>query len=77
MQRESIVFAGAKRPEPVNEETNWTMGFRSRQMLSTVNLDPWLVFVPRRDAPNVENLIRTMTNVAQPFNFMIRPPLEM
>ncbi len=77
MQRESIVFAGAGKPELVNEKADWTMAFRSRQMLSTVTLDRWVVFVPLRDAPNVENLIRTMTNVAKPLNFMIRPPLEM
>ena len=77
MPRESIVFAGPGKPEPANDKADWTMAFRSRQMVTTVNLDRWLIFVPQREAANVDNLVRTMCNVAKPLNFIIRPPLEM
>jgi len=73
---EGIIFAGAKPPEVPNDKADWTMAFRSRQMLSAVNLDKWVIIVPQRDAPNIENLVKTMTNVARPLNMTIKPPLE-
>ena len=45
-------------------------------MLSTVNMDKWAVIVPVRDAPGVDNLVRTMAKVASPLNMTIRNPCE-
>ena len=77
LPREGVVFAGPGKPEMANDKADWTMAFRSRKMLSTINLDRWVIFVPERDAGGVDNLVKTMCNVAKPLNFMIRPPMEM
>lgn len=73
---EGIIFAGPKPPEIPNASADWTMAFRSRQMLTSINLEHWGILVPTKDAGNLDNLLRTMTNVARPLGMSIYPPTE-
>lgn len=45
-------------------------------MLSTVDLQKWVVLVPQRDAPGVDNLVRTMAKVSAPLNMKVGNPKE-
>lgn len=45
-------------------------------MLSSVNLQKWVVLVPQRDAAGVDNLVRTMAKVSAPLNMRVENPKE-
>lgn len=71
---EKIVFASGE--ELADNKGDWTKAFRNQKMLTTVNLERWVVIVPQRDAPGVDNLTRTMSKVSAPLNMRIGNPLE-
>jgi len=76
MPKEGIYFAstGDNRPEMPNDKADWTMAFRKRQMLTNMALNKWTVVLPTRDAPSMDNVVKTMIQVGKPLGFMIRPP---
>lgn len=75
MAAERIVFRN-NTEEVADQKGDWTKAFRSKQMLTTVNLERWAVIVPQRDAQGVENLARTMAKVSAPLNMRISNPMK-
>ena len=45
-------------------------------MLSAVEMKQWVVLVPQRDAPGVDNLVKTMAKVSTPLSMKIANPKE-
>ncbi len=45
-------------------------------MVRSITLKNWVIIVPAREAGNVDNLVRTMQNVAKPIGFVIQAETE-
>jgi len=72
---ERIVFAGGQE-EIADNKGDWTKAFRSKKMLTTVNLNKWVIIVPQRDAGGVANLCNMMSKVSLPLDMKIAQPTE-
>ncbi|ODM95895.1 Protein piwi, partial [Orchesella cincta] len=70
------VVSFAKGTHQVDDKGDFTMAFRSQQMLTSVNLTTWVIIVPQRDFAGVDNLVRTMTKVAAPLSMAIGNPKQ-
>jgi aubergine-like protein len=78
LPKEGIIFGpgGDNKPERPNDQADWTMAFRKRQMLKCINLERWAILAPQRDAANIDNLVKVMMQVSKPLGLLIRPPTD-
>ncbi|XP_035709089.1 piwi-like protein Siwi [Folsomia candida] len=58
------------------ETADWTMAFRTNQMLLAKPLRRWAILYPSRDAEGIDNLLRTMDRVGRPLGFPVCNPMQ-
>ncbi|OXA45717.1 Protein piwi [Folsomia candida] len=74
LDQESIRFKSGQ--AIAGEAADWTMAFRTNQMLLAKPMQRWAIVYPNRDSDGIDNLLRTMDRVGRPLGFPVGNPIQ-
>ncbi|XP_061189698.1 piwi-like protein 1 isoform X1 [Saccostrea echinata] len=72
--QEKIYQKGGAELSYRQEDADWSRDMRGKKLITPVNLDNWVIVFTRRNSPQAQDLVQTLSRVGPPMGMQINSP---